>query len=266
MYKHKYWRSRACLYCGKEFKHPAHQTERKYCSRQCGSKATYNKRHPNSQGRVWGHEKSVFDAAMEMYWNGSGGAEIARHFNIPVGTVYSWIHDFGGQRKCIEPPRLPKVIRPKKKRPSKSVTQRLGKAKNAEEWLEVFRENTLANNDSFEDLSIYLVCGTLYGQSVNILATVIFESLKDNPLSGKVFAFCNKGGDTITTFAWIDPVFNISKYVKASGTFIWPHENLGKSIEIAKTEFDRLLFLKKHKNSSEKISETLDFMRISCYN
>ena len=243
MYKHKYWRSRACLYCGKEFKHPAHQTERKYCSRQCGSKATYNRRHPNSPDRVWGHEKGVFDAAMEMYWNGEESGVISRKLNIPVGTIYSWVHDFGNKRQRKEP-----------------LKKLLYMAKSAEEWLDALRNNTV--NESFDDMPIRLVCGMFHGQSAERLSSIIYESLKENPMSGNIYAFCNKMRNTVTTFAWKYPVFNIAKYIKMHGTFIWPHEGLGKTIEVTKFEFDCLLFLNKQEITTEKIAKNLDIMRI----
>jgi len=50
------------------------------------------------------------------------------------------------------------------------------------------------------------------------------------------------------------------------GTFIWPHEDLGKTIEATKAEFDRLLFLNKQERTAEKIAESLDITRVSCYN
>ena len=99
----------------------------------------------------------------------------------------------------------------------------------------------------FKNINIQLVCGFLHGYSASKLATVVSESLKEDPLSGRAYAFCNKGQNTITVLAWQDPIYSIAKYVKTHGTFIWPQENLGKTIEITKSEFDRLLFLEKYK-------------------
>jgi transposase len=151
----------------------------------------------------------------------------------------------------------------------KPLKERFRTAGSAGEWLETLRENRLPEDEAFEDLTVHLVCGTLHGQSANKLATVVYESLKEDPQSGRGYAFCNKGRNTIAVLSWKAPVYRISKYVKVRGTFIWPHEELGKTIEITKAEFDRLLLLEKYKKSSGTISQitsiNLDFVRVSCY-
>jgi len=165
---------------------------------------------------------------MELHWNGEESAEIARRLDIPAGTIYSWIHDFGGQKQRIEP-----------------LKHRLRKSQNADEWLTALCENTLQCNN-YEESPVVLVCEKLHGHSVNKLSTIIFEKLKDNPLNGKTYAFCDKCGKTITTLSWNEPIFNISRYIKISGTFIWARENFGKSIEVSRAEFEHLISLQKH--------------------
>ena len=241
MYKHKYWRSRSCLYCGKEFTYPAHYTDRKYCSRSCGSKGSYNRKGTDSNGRVWEHKKDVFDEAMERYWSGEECGVISRRLNIPVGTVYSWVHDFGGRRQRKEP-----------------LKKLLYNAKSAEEWLAALREDT--KSDSFDDMPVRLVCGMFRGFSAERFTSIIYERLNENPLNRNVYAFCSRMRNTITTFAWKPPVFNIAKHIKMHGTFIWPDEKLGLSIEVTKAEFDRLIFLNKQEIISEKMVKNLDII------
>ena len=252
MNKQKYPRTRMCLYCGKDFTYPAHANHRKYCSRQCGSRATYNKGNANTLNRVWGHDKKIFDAAMEKYWSGLGGSEIARHFGIPNGTVYSWIHDFGGQKERLEPEFLPKVILPK----MKSVKTRFNEAASADEWLGALRESVAMSEETLADLPIRLVCGTLHGQSVGKLASVIAEGLKENPLNGRSYAFCNKGRNTITVITWKAPIYELSKYVRTHGTFFWPGENMGRTIEVTRAEFEGFLFITKQVKSSKNVEFT----------
>ena len=176
---------------------------------------------------------------MEKHWRGEDSSEIARQLGIPVGTVYSWVHDFGKQKQRIEP-----------------LKTQLRLAESADEWLTALRESTLKDTDFFEEQTVCLVCGYLRGQSVDRLATVIFEKLKYNPANGKIYAFCNKGRNTITTLAWKYPFFNIGKYIKVSGTFIWPDEKLGGTIEITKPEFEHLISLKKHEKSFKMLEFT----------
>jgi transposase-like protein len=232
-------------------------------------KLRLRKKKPEVQAKLWQHDPEVFEGAMEMYWNGLGGAAIARHFNISDGTVYSWIHDFGSQRKRIDPVNKPVICNSVQK----PLKERFRTAESADEWLETLRENALHEGESFEDMTVTLVCGTLHGQSANKLASVIYESLKEDPQSGRGYAFCNKGRNSIAVLSWNAPVYRISKYVRVHGTFIWPHEELGKSIEITKTEFDRLLLLEKHRKRFGKFPQTitqttsinLEFMRVSWY-
>lgn len=207
--------------------------------------------------KLWQHEPEVFEKAMEMYWSGAGGAEIACCTGIPVGTVYSWIHDFGGEKERVERPVLPAITRP----PIKSPKERFREAKTSAQWLGALRDSAVAVEDAFEKLPVRLVCGVLHGQSAGKLAGIISERLQEDPLSGQSYAFCSKGRNTITVIAWKSPVYVLSRYVKAHGTFIWPHEYLGRTIEITRAEFERLLFLKKH----EKHTKSLDVMRFSCY-
>ena len=242
-----------CLHCGTSLIGKCQRHKRKYCSSSCGNKYKLRQKKPECQPKLWQHEPEVFEKAMEMYWSGLGGAAIARYFNIPIGTVYSWIHDFGGQGKRIESANLPTA----NDLVQKSLKERFRTAENAGEWLEALQEGTSRSSDSFEDVTVNLVCGVLHGQSAGKLASVISESLKEDPLSGRSYAFCNKGRNTIAVLAWKAPVYHVSKYVKVHGTFIWPGENLGGTIEITKVEFDRLVFLKKHEKVSEKASKTL---------
>jgi len=176
---------------------------------------------------------------MEAYWNGEESGVIARRLNIPVGTIYSWVHDFGSQRERKPP-----------------LKQLLYAAESAQAWLDALRENTVS--DSFDDMPIQLVCGTVHGFSALKFTSIIYESLNQNPMSGSIYAFCNKTRTAITTFAWRPPVFNISKNIKMHGTFIWPGEELGKSIEVTKAEFDRLIFLHKQEIITEKMAKTLN--------
>ena len=251
-------RNKKCVYCGGELPGSSQLYKRKYCSKSCSNKYKLRIKKPDVESKLWQHEPEVFKSAMEMYWSGLGGAEIAGHFAIPAGTVYSWIHDFGEGRIRTEPKVLPKIIFPIIKPPQKQFKE----AKSACEWLGALRESAAMSEEPMSDLPIRLVCGVLHGQSAGKLAAVIAESLKENPLSGMSYAFCNKCYNTITVIAWKAPIYELSKYVKVRGTFTWPGENLGKTIEVTRAEFDGLLFIKKRGKSSKKA----DIMRVSCYN
>ena len=250
--------NKKCVYCGTELPRSSQLNMRKYCGVTCSNKYKLRQKKPEVQAKLWQHKPEVFEAAMEMYWNGHGGAAIARRFGIPVNTAYSWIHDFGEGRIRAEPDNGPGIIRPK----IKTAKERLKEAQSADEWLGALRENAAMSEKNLGDLPIRLVCGALHGQSAGKLATVIAEGLKENPLSGRSYAFCNKCYNTITVIAWKDPIYELSKYVKVHGTFTWPGEKVGQTIEVTKAEFDGLLFIKKQRKMPEKV----DIARVSCYN
>ena len=86
--------SKKCVYCGAALPTTSQLYKRKYCGYTCGNKHKLRIKKPDVQTKLWQHKPEVFEAAMKMYWNGHGGAAIARHFGIPVNTAYSWIHDF----------------------------------------------------------------------------------------------------------------------------------------------------------------------------
>jgi len=180
---------------------------------------------------------------MELYWSGEECGAISRRLHIPVGTLYSWVHDYGDRQQRKEP-----------------LKRLLYKANSAEEWLAALRRETVS--DSFDAMPVCLVCGMFQGFSAERFTSIIFERLNENPMSGKVYAFCNRMRNTISTFAWKPPVFHVAKHIKMHGTFIWPDENLGLAIEVTRAEFDRLLFLHKQEIIAEKMAENLDIMRI----
>jgi transposase-like protein len=229
-----------CQYCGISLNGMSQLRTRKYCTATCRNKYRLRQKKPEVREKLWAHEKTVFDTAMEMHWSGEESGAIARRLNIPVGTVYSWVHDFGSRRQRREP-----------------LKRLLQLAESAEEWLGALREGTDQDNGSFEAQPIHLVCGIFRGGSVDRFTSIIYESLHDNPLNGKEYAFCNKMRNTITTFAWIAPVFQITKHIKMHGTFIWPREELSKTIEVTRAEFERLLFVNKQEILAERMAKSL---------
>jgi transposase-like protein len=231
---------RNCLYCGAALPASTQRYKRKYCSTTCSNKYRLRLKKPDVQEKLWVHEAKVFEQAMGMYWSGIGSAAISRKLEIPVGTMYSWVHDFGGERARAEP-----LIYLDEKAPHVwSLKECFRQAINAEKWLELL-QNIAQSDESCEEDIVRLVCGKLHGQSASRLNMVIFEKLKADPLSGETFAFCNKCGNIITTITWREPIYHIAKYIKTQGTFIWPDVRLGKSIQVTKTEFERLIALKK---------------------
>jgi len=229
-----------CIFCGASLAGMTQPYSRKYCGVTCSNKYRLRIKKPEVQEKLWVHEPTTFEQAMEMYWSGVGSAAIAHKLEIPVGTMYSWVHDFGCERERAEP-----VIYIDEERPHTwSLKECFRQAENAEEWLEVLQKS-IQNETPCEEEVIQLVCGKLQGQSANRLNMVIFEKLKADPLGGETFAFCNKCGNIITTISWKDPIYHIAKYIKTHGTFIWPDEKLGTSIKVTRIEFEHLIAQRK---------------------
>lgn len=209
-----------CGHCGKSLAGMTCISRRKYCSDSCGDKAMYRRKHIMSSNRQY--KPVVYEEVMEMYLKGMGGSAIARHFDIPAGTVLCWIHKFN---TC--------------KSGSGLLKKRLRSAKDSSEWVNALQ--TDSNNDTNDKIPVRLVCGNTRGQSVNRLTTIITESLKSDPFNGDVYAFCNKEQTIITTITWRGTMFNITTFPKLHGTFIWPNREIGTSFEIGMSEFENLI-------------------------
>ena len=229
-----------CIYCGRSLFGLCQPNTRKFCCITCSNKYRLRQKKPDAQEKLWVHEPEIFKQAMDMYWSGIGSAAIARKFDIPVGTMYSWVHDFSFERERAKP-----VIYIDEERPHTwSLKECFRQSENAEEWLEVL-QRSIHNEAPCEEEVVQLVCGKIHGQSASRLNMVIFEKLKVDPLGGETFAFCNKCGNIITTIAWREPIYHIAKYIKTQGTFIWPDVKLGISMKITKTAFEHLIALRK---------------------
>jgi GNAT superfamily N-acetyltransferase/transposase-like protein len=237
-----------CIYCGTKLPESSQSYKRKYCGASCRNKHKLRIKKPGVETKLWQHEPTVFERAMEMYWSGISSAAIARHFGIPVGTMYSWVHDFGRQKERAKP------TTQFKEKPIHigSLKECFRLAQSAEDWLKILQRNANQAEESNANASVTLVCGNFHGQSAGSCAAIVYEKLKEDPLSGKTYAFRNKCGNAITTLSWNEPIYHIARYVKTHGTFIWPEEKLGKSIEVTRSEFEHLISLKKRGGNAEK--------------
>jgi hypothetical protein len=122
-------------------------------------------------------------------------------------------------------------------------------ARSAEDWLGFLHDNAVSPGELYANASIILVCGRLHGYSAGKLAGIVYDRLKEDPCGGRTYAFCGKCGNAITTISWNEPIYHIERYVKTHGTFIWPDENLGASIEVSRGEFDHLISLQKYRKN-----------------
>jgi len=226
---------RVCLCCGKSLAGMSHISSRKYCSKKCGSKAAYLRKYPIPTRMKFDPE--LRSHALELYWGGLEGTLIARHLDISIDTVHSWIHDFGCLRKRKRNPELMKLL---------PINLRIESAASSKEWRWLLRENAPAGDDS----PIIIVCGSRNGNGgVNCFVSVIFDRLKRNPCDGMTYAFCSSNDGQISTICWKRDAFHLTKMPKAKGGYIWPENSVGTAIELRKNEFDFLLSLSKKRGA-----------------
>ncbi len=232
----KIFSDRKCEYCGKSLTGMKPLSNRKYCSKSCGQKATYAKNHPYSGRMKFNPE--VRAGALELYWGGLDGSAIARHLIIAEGTVHSWIHDFGHLRKRG---RVPEVMA------LKPIKERLKEANNLEEWKQILR---VGAGDG-ETSTIRLVCGTFNGKGeINHLASIVSDILKQDPRNGETYAFCSRLHQQISTIRWRLGAFCYTKLPKKRGEYFWPERTIGLQIEVRKNEFEYLISLQKNNSRS----------------
>ena len=96
-------RNENCIYCGTKLPESSQSYKLKYCSITCSNKYKLRLKKPDVQEKLWVHEPEIFKQAMEMYRSGAGSAAIARKPDIPVGAMYSRVHDYGGERERAQP-------------------------------------------------------------------------------------------------------------------------------------------------------------------
>jgi len=234
-----------CAICGEELPLPLN---RKYCSKQCAQTASYNK-ELEKQGR----ERRSIDArrqiAVDLYEQGFEPSVIAEHLDVAKQKVKNWIH--WGQAK--KPDDIsPEVIlfRP--------LRQQLRDVTTADEWAQILEQN--AHEACAGKSIVILVCGRLHGGGApgRYAAIAAEQFYREAFCDGIRLAFCNILRNAITTIEWRGGNFHLTRIIKPSGTFLWPDENLGRSVVVSAAAFEHLLSHKKYR----KFPEKLDFSRV----
>jgi transposase len=230
-----------CAICGNPMTDLKNISSRKYCSKQCESKAKYLRKYPIPQ-RVR-YDSEFREKALELYWGGAEGALIAKHLNVSKDTVYGWIHDFGHTRERTFNPELIKLL---------PANLRIANAKTPMVWQSILSENA---PDGDKEI-VVIVCGFYNSQSgINKFTTVLSDKLKADPCDGRIYAFCSQSRDQISTICFKNGAFILTKRPKIKGCYIWPDESLGNEIQVQNNEFEYLLSLSK---SRRKMCYLLD--------
>jgi hypothetical protein len=181
---------------------------------------------------------------LELYQNGFDSGSIAQLINVPKQRVDNWL--YRSRFKAA------KKFPPLKKCPP--LRLRLENAKTADEWVEILRNSESATEKSD---TIILVCAKLHGSGApgRYIGIASEQFWHEGFYDGICVAFCNILKNAITTIEWRGDNFYLTRTFKISGKFTWPDEKLGRSIEITKAEFERLISLKKFEKTIEKTYE-----------
>jgi transposase-like protein len=237
---------RACPVCGENVPPPLN---RKYCSDKCKWTAKHEqnvvakgikRRFIDYEGR---------QKALELYQDGLDCGSIAQHLDVPKQKVKNWVH----RSKVIKSAEIsPKIttLRP--------LRRQLEDAQTAEEWSEILR-----NSEAMPELTdtVILVCARLHGSGApgRYIGIASEQFWQEGFYDGVCVAFCNILKNAITTIEWRGENFHLTRTFKTSGTFVWPDEKLGCSIEVTRGEFERLISLKKYAKNIESPCIHKDF-------
>jgi len=230
----KFFLKHACSVCGKELP-PLH---RKFCGKKCERKAKWV-READAKGnkpRLINYEGRW--EAFELHQRGFDSDSIAQLVNVSQQTVHNWLyHDKAAKN-------FP------------SLRRRLENAKTADEWAGILRNSAIATKKSDR---IILVCARLHGSGgpgryIGIASEQYWHKAF---YDGVCVAFCNTLKNAITTIEWRGENFYLTRTLKTYGKFVWPDEKLGRSIEVTRAEFERLISLKKTRKTVEKSSEIM---------
>ncbi len=221
---------RVCAYCGKSFDGLKYRTNRKYCTRGCRTKANNAKKYPIPVRMRY--DPKTRAKALELYWGGLECAFIARYLGMHADTVRQWARKFGRLRE--------RHINEERARLLPAQGQ-LQLAQSPEKWQQILHKYADHGSSSI----VILVCGTFDTRgSVGYYATLVYEILKQNPCSDRIYAFCSHSRLQITTICWRRGVFRLTKLPKAYGTYIWPESSIGLQIEVQENELEYLLNLR----------------------
>jgi len=214
---------RMCPVCGKDVPPPLN---RKYCSKKCYDRVKYA-REAAAKGikrRLINYERRR--KALELYQDGYDRGSIAQLVNVPRQTVKKWLY-LSEAAKNFPP-----------------LRRQLENAETADEWAEILRNSASATERSD---TVILVCARLHGSgSPGRYIGIAWEQFwHEDFYAGVCVAFCNILKNAVTTIEWRGYNFHLTRTFKTSGTFVWPDEKLGRSIEITRAEFEHLISLKK---------------------
>lgn len=88
---------------------------------------------------------------------------------------------------------------------------------------------------------IFLVAGaTDMRKSFDTLAAVVTNVIREDPLSGHLFVFCNSRCDRLKVLLWEESGFWLLAKRLERGTFAWPENSRGK-VEYSPAELAALL-------------------------
>ena len=221
---------RVCPVCGNDVPPPL---KRKYCSKKCCERAKYVR-----DAAAKGIKRRLVDyegrrKTLELYQQGLDRGSIAQLINVPQQRVYNWLYHSKAAKNF--PP----------------LRRQLENAKTADEWTEILRNSASATEKSD---TVILACARLFGSGApgRYIGIASEQFWHEGFCDGVCVAFCNILKNAITTIEWRGENFHLTRTFKTSGTFVWPDEKLGRSIEVTRAEFECLISLKKSHKIIEK--------------
>jgi len=237
---------RSCPICGGSLPMPLH---RKYCSDKCNRRAKYV-RQIAAEGREGRQVDERRDIVIDLYRRGFKPAIIVQNVGVTKNQVKRWIFR-SGVRKADRMPSSVITLRP--------LRHRLDAAKTADEWTEILRNSASATEKSD---TVILVCARLHGSGApgRYIGIATEQFWHESFYDGVCVAFCNILKNAITTIEWRGENFHLTRTFKTSGTFVWPDEQLGKSIQVTRAEFEHLISLKKTRRNAVNACVYADFV------
>ncbi len=190
-----------CAYCGRELT----GDQKKYCSRECYRKAMEET-----------HEERVCQWCGDTFSTYTGGDQ--RYCSRTCATAAMSAPN-GYQRGRH---RIP--------------------AGDKESWHKRLTEATRNQKWDGGGKQVILVCGaTSMYTGLDGLAAIVQYRLKRNPYNGSIYVFRDSSGTMLKYIEWDGQSFCQGKRRAQSGTYPWPNDTEGETLEISEREFRYLL-------------------------
>lgn len=172
---------------------------------------------------------STWEKAMYLRESSLSCKRISNVLGISYNTVKSWCRRYYGAGQSAGSTRTERPI------------------KTADDWRILLTQATqdfhcVDRETATNGRPVIFICGVISGnKGPDILSSIIEHTMRMDPFSGDVFAFCGRSRDRIKYIHWDGGGFHVVSRRREHGAYFWPPRQLGRTITVSAREFEYIL-------------------------